>query len=121
MQYQALLLDAADATDAKAIIDSIEKPWACADQELFISSVILNPFYQSNEKYLVFANLPFLNRAGIHALLAPIYRQLFKGETLDQFTDNINNYLSGKGLFFNLEMLVARFINVADRNVSAQY
>ena len=106
---------------ATAIIDSIEKRWACADQELFIASVILNPFYQSIEKCLVFANLPFLNKAGIHALLARTYQRLFQQETSDKFTDNVDDYLGGKGLFSNLDISVARFINVADRRVSTYY
>lgn len=73
--------------------------------------MILNPFYQSNEKYLVFAKLP---KAGIHALLGRIYQRLFKkDQTPDELTDNINDYLSGKGLLANLEISVSRFINVA--------
>lgn len=106
---------------ATAIIDSIEKRWACADQELFIASVILNPFYQSIEKCLVFTNLPFLNKAGIHALLARTYQRLFQQETSDEFADNVDDYLGGKGLFSNLDISVARFINVADHRVSTYY
>ena len=106
---------------ATAIIDSIEKQWACADQELFIASVIPNPFYQSIEKCLVFANLLFLNKAGIHALLTHTYQQLFQQETPDEFTDNVDDYLGGKGLFSNLDISVARFINVVDHKVSACY
>ena len=121
MQYRVLCRDAADMAGATAIIDSIEKRWACADQELFIASVILNPFYQSIEKCLVFTNLPFLNKAGIHALLACTYQQLFQQETSDKFTDNVDDYLGGKGLFSNLDISVARFINVADRRVSTYY
>ena len=106
---------------ATAIIDSIKKQWVCANQELFIASVILNPFYQSTEKCLVFTNLPFPNKAGIHTLLACTYQWLFQQETSDGFTDNVDDYLGSKGLFSNLDISVARFINVADHKVSACY
>lgn len=69
MQYQELLNDSADVPGAYSVIASIEKRWKAADQELFIAAVLLNPFYLSNKEYLVFANLHFLNKAGIHALL----------------------------------------------------
>ena len=117
-QYWVLCRDA-DVAGATEIIDSIEKQWACADQELFIASIILNPFYLSSEKYLVFANLLFLNKAGTHALLSCTYQWLFQQEMSDKFTDNVNDYLGGKGLFSNLDIYVARSINVADHKVSA--
>ena len=41
---------------------------------------------------LKFANLPFLNKAGIHALLAHTFQQLFQQETSDEFTDNVDDY-----------------------------
>ena len=69
----------------------------------------------------VFSNLPFLKKAGIHFLLTCTYQQLFQHETSDDFTDNVDGYMGGKGLFSNQEIPVARYINVADCKVSAQY
>ncbi|KAH9983358.1 hypothetical protein BJV74DRAFT_777263, partial [Russula compacta] len=48
------------------IINSIEQWWAKADQDIFITAVILNPFYQSTP----FMPLGFLNNASICSLLS---------------------------------------------------
>ncbi|GLB43960.1 putative protein of unknown function (DUF 659) [Lyophyllum shimeji] len=53
MQYRAMT-DEDDAVGCNAIVQSIERRWAKADQEVFIAAVILNPLYQTTP----FAQLP---------------------------------------------------------------
>ena len=58
MQYWQLTDEDLDA--AAAIMESIKRHWAVADQQIFIAAVIVNPFYQGQP----FAQLYFLNNAG---------------------------------------------------------
>ena len=65
MQYVKLLKDHKDRPGATAIINSIEKWWAAADQEVFIAAVVLNPFFKTT----LFTNHISLTNVGIHTLL----------------------------------------------------
>ena len=75
MQYTKLLEDDEDRPRATAIINSIEKRWAAADQEVFIAAVVLNPFF----KTIPFANHISLTNAGIHTLLERLWLRFFGG------------------------------------------
>ena len=44
MQYQHMA-DEADRTASTSIISSLEKHWMAADQDIFIATVIVNPFF----------------------------------------------------------------------------
>ena len=66
-------IHAGDNDECKAIISSLESRWAKADQELFIASVVVNPFYCTTP----FTKIPALNNAGIHMLLEYMWEHLF--------------------------------------------
>ena len=68
MQYRNMT-DEEDLDAVHAIMESLEEHWAVADQQIFIAAVIVNPFYQG----MPFAQLFFLNNAGIHALLGHLW------------------------------------------------
>ena len=94
MQYRAIT----DHQGAQVIMNSIEKCWAAADQEIFIAAVILNPFYQNSP----FAPLHFLNNAGIHALLNGLWSHFYNEDPPAPFSQQIAEYLQQTGLFTNL-------------------
>jgi hypothetical protein len=80
VQYRNLT-DEEDLDAANAIMESLERRWAVTDQQIFIASVILNPFYQGRP----FAQLYFLNNAGIHALLGHLWSHFFNTEPSQDF------------------------------------
>ena len=68
MQYEQTT-DEADCTASKSIISSLEKRWMAADQDIFIATVIVNPFFRADP----FARHPRFVVAGIIELLARLY------------------------------------------------
>jgi hypothetical protein len=79
--------DDANIPGCTAILDSIEKWWAKADQDVFIAAVILNLFI----KALAFCpSLPFLTQAGILSLLRRLYKHFFSPtETAEDLAENM--------------------------------
>jgi hypothetical protein len=79
--------DAANILGCTAILDSIEKRWAKADQDVFITVVILNPFVKTTA---FFAEVPFLTRAGVLALMKRLYQRFFSiTETSEALKENL--------------------------------
>ena len=99
--------DPADRMGCTAIIDSIEKRWAKADQEVFIAAVILNPFIKISP---FSRQTRLLTRAGILLLLKRLYTRFFSSteqadklqENLRQLYSNLDNYFENKGIFSDL-------------------
>jgi hAT family C-terminal dimerisation region len=90
-----------------AIIDSIEKRWAKAEQEVFIAAVVLNPFI----KVTPFSSQSdFLAPANILALLKRLYSRFFSvteredelKENMMQLYSNLDEYFKGTGICKNL-------------------
>lgn len=102
--YQDLKLkDPANIPGCTAILDSIEKRWAKADQDVFVAAVLLNPFV----KVAAFAaRVPFLTRAGVLELMKRLYRRFFSvtesatqlDQHLLQLNSNLEDYLNGTGI-----------------------
>jgi hypothetical protein len=112
MQYQAMT-DPDDLVGCAAVIASIERRWAKADQEIFIAAIILNPFYQSAP----LAPLPFLNNAGISALLRRLWQRFYVNPPPADFFIHLNDYLRGTGFFKNLQAQCQIKLVQADREV----
>ncbi|KAI9442952.1 ribonuclease H-like domain-containing protein [Lactarius indigo] len=87
--------DPDNAIGCTAILNSIEKRWAKADQDIFIAAVLLNPFV----KTAAFSpRVSFLTRAGVFTLLKRLYQRFFSiTESPDQLSANINT------LFTNIQ------------------
>jgi hypothetical protein len=98
MQYTAMN-DPDDRAGCAAIIASIEHRWAKADQEVFVATVILNPFFQT----VPFAPAPFLNNAGIHALLRRLWTRFYAAQPPVEFHTQTSDYLKSTGLFHHLQ------------------
>ena len=90
-----------------AIIDSIEKHWAKAEQEVFIATVVLNPFIKVT---LFSSQLEFLAPANILALLKCLYSRFFSVTEQEdelkvnmmQLYSNLDEYFKGTGICKNL-------------------
>ena len=96
--YQSVM-DPEDVVGCTAIIESIKACWLIADQEILISAVVLNPFYQS----MPFAALQFLTNARIHFMLGCLWSCFFEEEPPPEFHQQINGYLHGTKLFTDLK------------------
>lgn len=82
------------------ILDSLEMRWKKADQETFVASVLVNPFYRAEP----FAASTFMNIAGICSLLTRVWKRL--NNTSDppptEFAEHVSNFLQGRGYFIDL-------------------
>ena len=95
--------DSADYAGCTAIIDSIEKRWAKADQEVFIAAVFLNPFFKIEP---FSSGLRLWSQASILSLLKRLYQRFFSTveradeleESLRQLYYNLEEYLEGTGI-----------------------
>ena len=90
-----------------AIINSIEKRWAKAEQEVFIATVVLNPFI----KVTPFSSQSeFLAPANILMLLKHLYSRFFSVTEQEdklkvnmmQLYSNLDEYFKGTGICKNL-------------------
>lgn len=97
------MIDREDPTDAScdeehivtAILDSIEKRWAKADQDLHIGAFFLNPYL--NAKLL---NPTCLSPAVLMGVLRRLYERLFQAsEVPANFMDSVYKYHRRTGLF----------------------
>ena len=68
VQYRAMV-KAEDLVGCAAILQSLEKRWLAADQDVFIATVIVNPLFQTTP----FASGPRFIITRIKALLASLY------------------------------------------------
>lgn len=97
MQYQQLT-DDGDHAASISIISSLEKRWAAADQDIFIATVIVNPFFQANP----FGRHPKFVVAGITELLGRLYTRFFLEEPPYSFNVELRDYLTSAGQYSEL-------------------
>jgi len=102
-----------DIHGCRAVMASIERRWAVADQQIFIAAVVLNPFYQCAP----FASHPFLNNAGIHTLLRHLWIRFYTSEPPDDFYSELTEYLTPSGRYINLASHCFRARSEAERKV----
>ena len=97
MQYQAM----DDDEDVQnAILSSLEKRWAKADQEVFIACVLVNPLFRTSP----FLRLDFLNRSGIRALFVRLWKRFYPSSIPPfEFSTHIFDFIEGKGFFSELD------------------
>ena len=72
MQYQKMT-GKADRVASHSIILSLEKRWMAADQDIFIATVIVNPFFRAGP----FGRHPRFVVSGIIELLERLYTRFF--------------------------------------------
>lgn len=109
--------DPDDHPGVQAIIKSIERRWAMADQEIFIAAMILNPFYRREPLVAT----PMFNNAGITALLGRVFKRLRRAtEVPQEFYLELHNYLNLQGTFSNLKLQLQIETNIAESLVITQ-
>ena len=97
MQYQQLT-DEDDHIASKSIISSLEKHWMAADQDIFIATVIVNPFYRADP----LSRHPRFVIAGIIKLLGCLYTWFFLEDPPHSFNAELHNYLTAEGQYSQL-------------------
>lgn len=93
-RYQAMT-GPEDATARTAILNSLEKRWLAADQDVFIATVIVNPFFQASP----FAPGPRFIVARIKTLLSSLYTRFFQSDPPDAFYEEVHEYLTRTGRY----------------------
>lgn len=89
-----------DLPGCTAIIDSLEKRWSKTDQEIFIATLIMNPFFGRTP----LAQSPHFNNAGITALLDRTWRRVFRTDNVPtEFYTQVHDYLTRSGEFSRLD------------------
>ena len=102
MQYQKLT-DIDDLTASTSIISSLEKRWMAADQDIFIATVIVNPFYRADP---FSRHLRFIV-AGIVELLGRLYARFFAEQPPHNFRTELRDYLTAEGQYSQLHITCA--------------
>ena len=93
--------DPGDYAGCTTIIDSIEKCWAKADQDVFIAAVILNPFFKCGP---FSSEARSWSEASILALLQRLYKRFFSfTEREDELEVNLNTLYSNVGEYLASE------------------
>lgn len=120
LQYaQPVMADDPIARDA--IINSIEKRWSKADQELFIASVLINPFYRSAP----FTEHHTFSYAGQRSLFSRLWTR-FNNSTgtllpPSEFLSQADDFIRGSGTYSELQREIDDEMSTAHSSVSFNY
>jgi hypothetical protein len=103
--------DSANILGATAILESIEKQWAKADQDVFIAAVLLNPFVKASP---FSPQVPFLTQAGVLSLMKCLYLRFFSvTETTNELSEHtVTNCDTWTVFSFSLLLFIACTITV---------
>ena len=82
-----------DIAACDAILGSLKKCWLVADQDVFIATVIVNPFFQA----LPFAPGPRFVVACMKTLLSSLYLRFFQSQPPNSSHTKIHDYLTASG------------------------
>lgn len=103
LTYSTHYIDPNDEGPCQAILKSIEKRWAKADQDLFIAAVYLNPFYTNPNHHPIFAPLDELKCADIQQLLIQLWHCFYNHKPPSTFLIQMNQYFGQTGFFASLQ------------------
>ena len=85
-----------DELACNAILESLERRWAKADQDVFVAAVILNPFHKTApfaKTSTIFSN------AGVLAILSRLWTRFYKEEPPYDLFAETEDYLECKGSY----------------------
>lgn len=105
---------AQDSVARDAIINSIEARWAKSDQEVFVATILVNPFYRTQP----FVPLPCFNQAQIRVLFTRLYHRFYTAQPPAIFIQHTYDFLIGKGQFNDLDGQVKYELEVAAQEAS---
>ena len=109
--------DPEDLPGCQAIINSLERRWSKADQEIFIAAVILNPIYQTSP----FALIPQFRTAEIVSLMTRLWKRFFRIDPPDNFALDLMEFLGKRGNYSSLDIICNVEKNRAEQNVCGIY
>jgi len=95
-----------DAAARDAILNSLEKRWRAADQDVFIATVIVNPFFQASP----FSPGPCFVVVHIKVLLSSLYTRFFKSQPPLNFFTEVYDYLTRSGCYSVLELICSTYV-----------
>jgi hypothetical protein len=104
-----------DATAHTAILNSLEKRWLAADQEVFIATVIVNPIFQASP----FAPGTRFIVARIKTLLSSLYTRFFKSDPPNAFYEEVHDYLTKTGRYSGLESIC--YMHIAKKKDAVRF
>ncbi|EPQ58521.1 hypothetical protein GLOTRDRAFT_37090 [Gloeophyllum trabeum ATCC 11539] len=82
------------------VINSLKTRWGKTDQDVFIATVILNPFVKTG----AFKQIRIFTRAGIAILLHHLWHHFYPDTTVSStLKTEIDNYLDNKGQYSDLQ------------------
>ena len=84
-----------DVAACNAILDSLEKQWAKADQDVFIAAVILNPLH----KVAPFTKIISFSSAGIYTLLSRLWTRFYHEQPPSGLLAEMRDYFDNKGRY----------------------
>ena len=79
-----------DERACNAILESLERRWAKADQDVFVAAVILNPLH----KIAPFAKSVSFSAAGIYTLLSRLWTRFYKEQPPSSLFAEMRDYWS---------------------------
>lgn len=82
-----------DERACNAILKSLERRWAKADQDVFIAAVILNPLH----KIAPFVKLVLFSVAGVYVLLSRLWVRFYKEQPPQGLQAEMKDYFNDKG------------------------
>lgn len=103
-----------DAIGCAAILASLEKHWLAADQNIFITTVIVNPLFQTTP----FTPGPHFTNAHIQSLLGLLYSRFFQLSSPESFYTELLEYLMGAGQYSELVEVCSWHIRNSKRVVN---
>ena len=116
MQYQQMK-DKDDLAASASIISSLEKCWAAADQDIFIATVIVNPFFRAEP----FSRRPRFVVAGIIEFLRRTYTRFFMEDAPYAFDVELRDYLTAGGQYSELRATCLRHKAGAQQRVCSSF
>ncbi|KAH8983691.1 hypothetical protein EDB86DRAFT_2774868, partial [Lactarius hatsudake] len=96
MQYSRLT-DVDDAGIQKALLESIEKRWEASNQNVFVASMILNPFLKINPFK---RDARLISLGVIHTLLSSLWAHFYLSDPCpNELYEEIRHYLSSSDFY----------------------
>lgn len=116
MQYQKMATGG-NHIASTAIIASLEKRWMAADQDIFIATVIVNPFFRA----VPFARHSRFVVSGIIILLESLYTRFFQERPPFSFSTELRDYLRAEGQYSALHATCIRYAAFAEGQVRSTF
>ena len=115
-----LQFNESDEVDVRLdMLKAIEARWSRADQDAFIATVILNPFYKTS----LFKQADVFTVAGIYTLLKRLWTRFYNEEppiTPISLWKNLTDYLDETGPYQNMKIVLEDIRSEASREVWSQ-